>query len=235
MTVGDLDVFGSDAVPSRRAPRSPAASRRHVTGAIAQSCASPVRRPTIGRSWAVDGGEAQGMRRLVSAVLLSLLAAGLVGCGEKPADNAVEATEANMVTIDGLRYRVVLFRQLNPRVAPDDALYAGPPAAPRSGIYAAFLRVCNESAEARTTTGDVHLEDAFGERFAPQPARVPDRFGYRPARLEPGECLPGPDSAAEQSFDGAALVFEVPFESARERPLVLEIGENERKRIQLDV
>jgi hypothetical protein len=133
---------------------------------------------------------------------------------------------------------VVLFRQLNPRIAPDDALYTGPPAGRRSGLYAAFLQVCNVTSEVRTTSDDVHLEDAFGERFAPRPERVAGRFAYRPTELAPGECLPGPNSTAEQSFDGAALVFEVPFESTRERPLILEIGDEaaaEPERIQLDV
>jgi hypothetical protein len=49
---------------------------------------------------------------------------------------------------------------------------------------------------------------------------------------------PAPDSAADRTFDGAALVFEVPFESTAERPMVLEIAGptgSGAARIQLDL
>jgi hypothetical protein len=44
---------------------------------------------------------------------------------------------------------------------------------------------------------------------------------------------------ADRAFDGAALVFEVPYETTQERPLILEIRERgeggEQARIGLDV
>jgi hypothetical protein len=84
----------------------------------------------------------------------------------------------------------------------------------------------------------VVLEDALGQTFRPLPARVPDRLGYSRTELAPGECLPDPDSSAEQTFDGAAVVFEVPIESTRERPMILEIrgrGLRPHARVQLDL
>lgn len=174
------------------------------------------------------------MRRL----WLLLLVLAVVACGEEGSvDEPLEATEANEVELAGVRYRVVLFRQLNPSEPPDDALYEGDPPGGDEGAYAAFIRVCNASDQPRTPSRSIRLEDAFNQPFGPRAELVPDRFAYQPRRLEPGECLPAPNSAAEQTFDGAALVFRVPFRSVRERPLVLEIsaGQGRRARIRLDL
>jgi len=176
--------------------------------------------------------------RLATLLALGLLSLASACGGEASQDDPVDAQEANSVSVAGLRYRVVLFRQLNPSIAPDDALYDGPPAARANALFAAFVRVCNEGSQRRRVSEDVHLEDAFGEKFAPQPERVPDSFEYRAVELAPGECLPGRATPAEQTFDGAALVFEVPIASARERPLILAIRPNaleDPERIQLDL
>jgi hypothetical protein len=51
--------------------------------------------------------------------------------------------------------------------------------------------------------------------------------------------VPATGSAADRTFDGAALVFDVPYDSTQERPLILEIRERseggERARIVLDL
>jgi hypothetical protein len=56
--------------------------------------------------------------------------------------------------------------------------------------------------------------------------------------LEPGQCLPGEGTAADRTFDGAALVFELPYEAAQERPMILEIADpsgSGEARVQLDL
>ena len=164
--------------------------------------------------------------RFLTTLLAALAAASLLaGCGEEePADNAVEAREGNTVELGAVRYRVVLFRELNVNVPPGDALWKGEPPAPGNGLYSVVLQACGTGGEPAPTSTEIELEDAFGQRFAPRPADTDDDFEYGATRLEPRECLPPPDSAAERTFDGAVLVFEVPFRSI-DRPMVLEIAD----------
>jgi hypothetical protein len=174
-------------------------------------------------------------------LLLVVLAAAalLAGCGgEEPEDNAVEATEQNTVELAGARYRVVLFRQLSLGAPPDDALWQGEPPGAEKGLYMAVLRACATDEEAAKTSGEVRLEDAFGQRFEPRSAGTADELEYSATALEPGECTPSAGSAGDRTFDGGALVFEVPFDSTAERPMVLEIGDpsgSGTARIQLDL
>jgi hypothetical protein len=175
------------------------------------------------------------MRRSLAVVLLATLFAA---CGEESGDNAVEAREENLVRIDGLAYRVVLFRELNPYIAPDRSLADAVRPGPDQGLYAAFLRVCNEGEAPARPTKDIVLEDAFGKTFHPLRPAVDQELTYQPRELAPGECLPVPESTADASFDGAAVVYEVPFDAVQRRPMVLEIRPRdggEPSRIQLDL
>ena len=180
------------------------------------------------------------MRRLTKTLLLAVLALALAGCAEEREDDAVEATERNAFTLDGLRYRVALFRQINPRLAPDRALYARRPPKGRAELFAAFLEVCNGTDEPRRPAAWVQLEDAFGTAF-PRVAIPPQNpLGYGREPLEPGRCLPAEDGTADRSLPGAAVLFEVPPAALGNRPFVLEMrdpggsGDGVR-RVQLDL
>ena len=176
--------------------------------------------------------------RLGVILLASLAGCVLAACGGEADDNAVEAREENVVTIDGMTYRAVLFRQLNPRVVPDRSLVEQPAVEPDVGLYAVFLRVCNDSDEEGRPTDDIVLEDAFGQTFRPLRSAVDPELNYQPRSLAPESCVPASGSTADETFSGAALVFGVPFESAQERPMVLEIrprGGGDAARIQLDL
>jgi hypothetical protein len=197
---------------------------------------------TAGRSQCVTTGSTS--RRLTPSgrvpALLVLLALAVVGsgCGDGNEDNAVEAREQNRVELAGVRYRVVIFRELNPYASPDDALWTGEPPAEGTGLYAVVLRACGAGDGPAQATGEVHLEDAFGQRFEPRAAGTADPYEYQSRTLEPGECLPGEDDPADDTFGGAALVFAVPFNAAQERPLVLVLGDptsGETARVQLDL
>ena len=163
-------------------------------------------------------------------------AAGVVlaaGCGGHGAgDNAVDAREQNLVERDGVRYRVIVFRELNVHEPPDKVIWTGTPPAAGRGLYMAALRACASGDAEAQATGRIHLEDAFGQRFAPRSGETADDYAYGPRELAPGDCLPRPDSAADATFGGSVLVFSVPFDSIGERPMVLVI---EDARIQLDL
>ena len=195
------------------------------------------------------------LRALCTATVLT--AALLTGCGEEetaetePAstaepesteaesagDGAVEAQEQNTVELGGIRYRVVIFRQLNPRIAPDDALYEGPMPRGDRGVYAAFLQACNVSDETRRPAREIRLEDAFGEAYPQLEAASESLFDYQPARLRPDECVPSQDTAADRTFPGAAVLFAIPFDDLGNRPFVLELRDSDAgvRRIQLDL
>lgn len=184
--------------------------------------------------------------RTLARTLLAGLAAGvlLAGCGgddddEPPTpDNAVNAQTENVVDLAGVEYGVTLFRQINPAVPPGEALWEGEPPGDGVGLYAAIVRACGTGGDATEMSDEIILEDAFGEVFEPQPGQTADELEYTAVPLEGEECAPREGSAADQTFGGGALVFEVPFESVGQRPLVLQItapdGSQER-RIQLDV
>jgi len=183
------------------------------------------------------------VQRRLWLALAAVAVVALAGCGqeEEAADNAVEATEQNTVRLGGIDYRVIRFRQLNPRITPDRSIVSGPPPADGRAYYAAFMSACNPGGSTRTLTSSIHLEDAFGQRFAPVGRLTDSVFAYRARPLEPGACLPPEDSAADRTVDGAALVFDVPIAAARERPRILELSRppggsgRAAARIQLDL
>lgn len=197
---------------------------------------------------AADREPPRTMSTRLPSLLAVIAALALAACGgdeagddtsdERSADNAVEATEQNTVELDGLRYRVNLFRQLNPRISPDRALYDGPAPAEGTGIYAAFLRVCNPGDSRQVPTSEISLEDAFGHEFPRVEAEPDNEFAYEPEPLTPDECLPGPNTAAARTAEGAVLVYEIPVDALGNRPFVLELqaeGSGEVRRIQLDL
>jgi hypothetical protein len=174
------------------------------------------------------------LRRLVAILLVAVVA----GCEDASTpDNGVEAREGNVVELGGLTYRVVLFRQLNPQAAPESALVEGVPP-DGQGYYAAFVTVCNDSDEPHLATNDIHLEDAFGNTFAARNTDVDPELAYDPRRLQPEACEPADGSAAEETYNGAALVFSVPFDAVQRRPMILEIQPRDGgapARVQLDL
>jgi len=177
------------------------------------------------------------------AVVLLVLALGLVvaGCGEEAESDLVEAREGNTIELGGVRYSVVMFRQLNPRVPPDQALWEGPLPGEDRGLFAAFVRACNATDSEQLPTPDIHLEDAFGQVYRPVGLAPDNPLAYRPRPLDPGRCLPADESVASRALPGSALVFAVPFSQLGERPFVLELrgtvdgGPTPIRRVQLDL
>jgi hypothetical protein len=198
--------------------------------------ASSARPGTDATSFVARGtGNVLTMLLRLAAIMLACL---LVACGDEREDNAVDAREENVVRVGDLSYQAVLFRELNPRVAPDRTLVEPGAADAGEGLYAAFLHVCNDTDEPQPATGQIVLEDAFGQAFRPLRSGVDAELTYQARTLAPGACLPARDSPANETFDGAALVFAVPFDAVQERPLVLVIrphGGGEAARIQLDL
>jgi hypothetical protein len=171
-------------------------------------------------------------------LLLTLCACLLVACGDEETQRApaVEAQEGNTAQLGGIGYRVVLFRQLNPETAGDQALVEDVRAGEGRGLFAAFVEACNWSDNRATPTGDIVLEDAFGATFEPIAEGLEDALTYQPRSLEPEECVPARGNTADRTFDGGAVVFDAPLDITQERPLVLEIRDGgDELRIVLDL
>lgn len=177
------------------------------------------------------------MHRTALIPLLACMVA-VAGCGEDAGrtDNAVDAQEQNAVEVGGVSYRAVLFRELNPRLAPDEALVASDPPGGGRGYYGLFITACNRTSKPQSVPADIHVEDAFGAVFRPRSEAVADAYRLRPTQLEPEECLPREGGVADRTFGGVPLVFSIPYDSTRDRPLVMEVrAGGEQQRVQLDL
>ena len=157
----------------------------------------------------------------------------------RPGDGPIEpAAEGNTVDLGAIEYRVTMFRQINPRIPPDQALTEAPPD-DGHGYYAAFIAACNTGSVLATTTSRIHLENAFGTVYRPVATTASNEFSYRSTALEPDECLPAEDGVADSSLPGAALVFEVPIDDLSERPFILELrgpaAGSDVRRVELDL
>lgn len=181
-------------------------------------------------------------RRRAAAVLAALaVPLAPAGCGEEDrAEREVPRTEAQSVLVDGLRYRAVLFRELNPLTEPDSGLVERRVAQGDRLPFAAFVQVCNTTGEARRAPDGFVLVDAFGQRYEPRQDAVDDVFAYEAATLAPGGCIPGEGSLPGQALPGAVVLFSLPRAALADRPLYLVLPpetseDGTRPRIRLDL
>lgn len=169
---------------------------------------------------------------------LPLLLAALVlaACGDD-GDTAIDAQEGNQVRLGPVAYRVVSFRELNAATEADRSLVRSAAPAPRHGLFAAFIVACNRSEGPVTPSAAFRLQDAFSTNYAPLQDGLDRSLLYTQKRLEPGECTPQDGSVADRTFDGTALVFELPYDITQDRPLVLVVRtpDHGSARIQLDL
>jgi hypothetical protein len=180
------------------------------------------------------------VKSLRRTIVVMSIGCALTACGgEGNPDPAIEAQEGNQVRLGTVSYRVVTFRELNPRTAPDRSLVESYETPEGHGLYAAFIEACNRGDEPVTPTAEFSLEDAFGTAYQPVRSGLEPDLAYSPRRLGSGECLPSAASVADRTFGAAPLVFDVPYDITQERPLILEIREHpdggDVARIQLDL
>ena len=180
-------------------------------------------------------------RGILLSAMLVLVGPGGAACGEEERREPGEPrTEAQTLVAGGLQYRTIIFRQLNPLEDTDSRLVELPPAGEDRLWFGAFIRVCNVSDEPQRATEGFAVVDAFGQAYSAVDVAAPSAFVYEPARLDPGECLPRPDTPAAGVGDGALLVFRLPAAALRDRPLFLRLppeagGDGPPLRIELDV
>jgi hypothetical protein len=170
----------------------------------------------------------------VPARLLALLALAVVSlaagaCGNKKDEVTRGETEGIYLDLGDLKYQVQISRQLNPADAEDRAYLAGVPAADRAlrpdqTWFGIFLRVQNETNSPHPSAEEFEIVDTQGTIFRPVEIGPENPFAYRPATLGPDSVLPQPDSAAaENTIQGALVLFKMPYANLENRPLEFEI------------
>lgn len=142
--------------------------------------------------------------------------------------------EGDRAMLDGIAYRVVLARQLNPAIEPDEALVGGVDVPAGRALFGVFLQACAVDGPG-VPDADIRLVTALGGDYRPEADRGgPLRF--EPRELKEDACVPAVGSVAERTFDGAPLVFSVPLQAFEDRPLSLALTDGgEKVRLALDL
>jgi hypothetical protein len=178
-------------------------------------------------------------RRLTLAVCLLAAAASLgpAACGDEEPGVDEPAREGLALELDGVDYNVFITRQLNPRVAPDQAYVTDDPP-PGETLYGVFIQVCNNSDEPHETISDFVVHDNQENQFEPEELPPDNPFAYSPRTLNPKECIPEAGSVAQLGPSaGSMLLFQLPLENTENRPLelVLEGESGETLTFELDI
>ncbi len=157
-----------------------------------------------------------------------------------PAGEGVDRDEAegkgDAVVVDGLHYRPLVARRLNPNIVPDSRMVPNrrPPGKLWFGV---FLRVCNETGKTRTASSRLALVNAFGARVKPVELPQSNPFAYDAQQIKPDNCLPREGSVTERAEDGALVLFAVDNAFLTNFPVALEVEgpAGKRERAVLDV
>jgi hypothetical protein len=160
----------------------------------------------------------------ICALALACLAV-LAGCGKVSNKPGETVPEGLSTPLDGLRYTVFLTRQLNLANEEDKGYLPGyKEAAPHRGLFGVFIEACNKGKHPAPATDSFYIEDAQGNRFAPQKLAPDNPFAYHGGTVPPQNCVPVRGSLAQQGpTSGALLLFNLPLANTENRPLTLHI------------
>ena len=183
-------------------------------------------------------------RRLVTLLLVALAALVVGACGNKEDKTLHGATEGIYIDVGGLKYQVQISRVLNPTDREDRDYLVDLPAdqqlKPDENWFAVFMRVENDADKAAPATDAYSIKDTQSNVYKPIAMGPKNVFAYRPAVLQPKDILPLPSTgAAENTIQGAMVLFKIPVANFQNRPLELQIpapdGGGETGTVDLDV
>lgn len=167
---------------------------------------------------------ARPLLTLISCVaLLGLLA----GCGNRHEGPRTEAeTEGLYLQLGGLDYQIQISRQLNPQDTEDKGFLIGLPEGyelptAEEAWFAVFLRISNQTDEARPVADDYEIHDADENVYTPVPIDTEvNVLAFESRPLEPGRLIPPLDSAAANgAIKGEMVLFKIPYSALQARPL----------------
>jgi hypothetical protein len=171
-------------------------------------------------------------RRILLLLCLASSALVVPACGTADEEPGVDhpAREGLALEVGGVEYNVFITRQLNPRVAPDQAyVEEGTEAEQGETLYGVFLQACNRAHESGdpASAEDVDafkIVDSQGNEFEPEELPENNPFAYHPRELLPQECIPETGSVAQLGpTAGSMLLFRLPLANTEYRPLELEL------------
>ncbi|MEP6954784.1 MAG: hypothetical protein ABI950_12055 [Solirubrobacteraceae bacterium] len=168
------------------------------------------------------------MRRLVSFLLIAVLAVALSACGTKEEKTLHAATEGTYLDLGPMKYQVQISRLLNPADREDREYFSGLPAgqklAPDEQWFAVFVRVQNESGKPQPAADQYAIKDTQGTVFRPITLGKDNLYAYRGGVVGPHQLIPVPNTTAAQStIQGSLLLFKIPVKNFENRPLELQI------------
>ena len=178
---------------------------------------------------------ARRLSRLLPALAVLALAAGLAGCG---ASEGTSVSEGQPVLLGSLQYNVLFSRFLNPDDVEDHDYLLGQPAAGPDQLYlGVFVQIINKDKQASLTIpSDWTVVDTQHNTYNPLPSKSPYALPLG-GRIGPEDQAPALDSTPQVGpIEGSMVLFSIPTAATQDRPLELVIpGTDGPAQIQLDI
>jgi hypothetical protein len=186
------------------------------------------------------------LKPIATLVSLAAMAVTVSACGSGEHAKFADNLGPGYVQVGQLNYQVQLSRELNTFSSEDHAYLAGLTKSQLAIPYRSdewfgvFMQVFNWSDAAQTPTNDFYITDVTGHVYRPMVNPAPNVFTYQPLTIPKGGQLPATDSNAYFGpTQGELLLFQIPYTTLDNRPLVLHIVNPadplKQSRIELDV
>jgi hypothetical protein len=184
------------------------------------------------------------MSRRAIIVLVAGLALALSSCGGSGGVGRSEEAqqEGAYVQFGELTYQVQLSRFLNPGDPEDKQYLQGLPQGINPVLpgdetwFGVWMRVKNYSRHAAQPTSSFTIVDTEDNEYRPVPLTSTNPFVYTPIMLQHAQVLPTPDTAqASGPIQGSLILFRLKTGSLQNRPLMLEIGQPQPAKMDLDL
>ncbi|MEA2198528.1 MAG: hypothetical protein QOJ25_2579 [Solirubrobacteraceae bacterium] len=165
---------------------------------------------------------------------LVIIALGLSGCGNRPAQRHSGDPENFGVYLDagGISYQMQISRELNAYSTEDSQYLEGLPSGtaaptPTQEWYAVFMWAWNQNKQPLRTAppGSFDIVDTQGNTYYPQPIDPHQNpYQWTSQLLQPEATQPGPDTTAFFGpTQGQLLLFKISTTAYANRPLTLQI------------
>jgi hypothetical protein len=179
--------------------------------------------------------------KTIAGLLAALaLTVPLAACGEEEAEGeeVAEAVEGEPLHLGELIYNVSITRFLNPNIVEDEAYLEGAPTEPVGQSYlGVFIQIKNETDEPHPSADEYAIVDGSHRVYEPFDFETPYSLEVG-ADVPADGVLPLPDTtAAAGPTQGALILFLVDDDVSEERPLELEIVDEDGHEglIELDI
>lgn len=166
----------------------------------------------------------------------------LAACGSNSHQRSADALGTGYVQVGQLKYQVQVSRELNQFSSEDGSYLDGLTSAQRAlpyktaEWYGVFMQVYNWTNQTHTAARQFYITDTLGDRYVPIVNPTPNSFSYIPAAIPAGGQLPATDSTAFFGpTQGEVLLFQIPYATLSNRPLVLHIVDPANARAQSQI